>query len=233
MKQQELWAKVSAFLLLPKLPSYIRVGREDLIEQYLFLTTSHDGSGSITAAFTPIRIVCNNTLNAALKNMSNVIKIRHTNNAKVRLEQAHKVMGITNTLSQQLEDIFNHWSKVKITDKEVYKLIQLALIPNKEVLHHIQRGREDELSTLFLNTCNSAYQYAVGNETQQLDTTRGTLFGAYNGVTGYFQNVRSYKSEEAKLTSLLYGGTGAARTQAAFDLCTAYAAKGKDAFLWN
>jgi phage/plasmid-like protein (TIGR03299 family) len=44
-----------------KLPDYIRVGRDDLIEQYLFLTTSHDGLGSIIAAFTPIRIVCNNS----------------------------------------------------------------------------------------------------------------------------------------------------------------------------
>ena len=40
-----------------KLPDYIRIGRNDLIEQYLFLTTSHDGYGSITAAFTPVRIV--------------------------------------------------------------------------------------------------------------------------------------------------------------------------------
>ncbi len=39
------------------------------------------------------------------------------------------------------EDIFNNWSKVRITDKEVYKLIQLALVPNKEVLHDIRRGQ--------------------------------------------------------------------------------------------
>lgn len=44
-----------------KLPEYIRVGKDDLIEQYLFLTTSHDGYGSITAAFTPIRICCQNS----------------------------------------------------------------------------------------------------------------------------------------------------------------------------
>jgi phage/plasmid-like protein (TIGR03299 family) len=61
-----------------KLPDYIKVGVKDWIAQYLFLTTSHDGLGSITAAFTPIRIVCNNTLNAALQNHSGAIKIRHT-----------------------------------------------------------------------------------------------------------------------------------------------------------
>ncbi|MFL5740349.1 MAG: DUF932 domain-containing protein [Flavisolibacter sp.] len=69
-----------------KLPGYIKVGTDDLIEQYLFLTTSHDGFGSVTAAFTPVRIVCQNTLNAALRNHSNSIKVRHTANAKDRLE---------------------------------------------------------------------------------------------------------------------------------------------------
>lgn len=44
-----------------KLPGYIKVGHDDYIEKYLFLTTSHDGSGSITAAFTPVRIVCQNS----------------------------------------------------------------------------------------------------------------------------------------------------------------------------
>jgi hypothetical protein len=50
-----------------ELPDYIRVGKDDLIEQYLFLTTSDDGYGSISAAFTPVRIVCANTFNAAVQ----------------------------------------------------------------------------------------------------------------------------------------------------------------------
>ncbi len=54
--------KGERIFITAKLPDYIKVGNDDLIEQYLFLTTSHDGYGSITAAFTPIRIVCNNTL---------------------------------------------------------------------------------------------------------------------------------------------------------------------------
>ncbi len=106
-----------------KLPDYIRVGKEDLIEKYLFLTTSHDGSGSITAAFTPIRIVCANTLNAALQSKTNTVRIRHTSNAKDRLEQAHKVMGISDKLSEGLEVVFKYWTRVRISDREVKKLI--------------------------------------------------------------------------------------------------------------
>jgi phage/plasmid-like protein (TIGR03299 family) len=208
-----------------KLPEYIRVGSDDLIEKYLFLTTSHDGYGSITAAFTPIRIVCNNTLNAALQNCSNCIKIRHTSSAQDRLKEAHKVMGISNMLSTQLEAIFNQWTKVRITDNEVKKLIQLAMVPNKEVLRNIQTGQLDELSTCFLNICDAAYEYALTSPTQQTATTKGTLFGAYNAVTGYFQNMRSYKTEEVKFKSIM-DGTGKQRVQTAFDLCTDFAKHG-------
>ena len=130
-----------------KLPDYIKVGTDDLIERYLFLTTSHDGFGSVTAAFTPVRVVCQNTRNAAMHNHTNSIKIRHTANAKAKLEQAHKVMGISNNLSKEFEAMFNIWSKTKITDKDVKNLIQMAMVPNKEVLKNIQKGQEDELST--------------------------------------------------------------------------------------
>ena len=201
--------KGERIFITAKLPNYIKVGNDDLIEQYLFLTTSHDGCGSITAAFTPVRIVCNNTLNAALRNHSNAFKIRHTANAKERLEEAHKLMGITNQLSKELEGIFNQWAKVRITDPEVKKLIQMAFVPNKEVLQNIQAGKDDELSTCFNNMTNAAFEYAMTNETQQLETAKGSLFGAYNG--------------EAKLKSLLFGGTGQLRTQKAFQLCESFA----------
>ena len=216
-----------------KLPGYIRVGQDDLIEKYLFLTTSHDGSGSITAAFTPIRIVCANTLNAAMHCKTNSIKIRHTSGAKERLEQAHKVMGISNTLSAQMEGIFNQWTTVRITDSEVKKLVQLAMIPNKEVLEKLKSGKDEELSTCYSNMVEAVMEYGMSNDTQLMDTTKGTLFGAYNAVTGYFQNVRNYKSDEAKVKSILLGGTAQMRTQAAFNLCSDFAKSGTEILNWN
>lgn len=215
-----------------KLPDYIRVGNDDLIEKYLFLTTSHDGFGSITAAFTPIRIVCNNTLNQAMQNHSNAVKIRHTTNAQDRLKEAHKVLGISNTLSAELEQLFNHWAKVRITDREVKRLIELAMCPNKETLQALQTGEQDELSSYFVNMCEDVFAYAQTSPTQQLATTAGTVFGAYNAVTGYFQNVRSYKDEEVKFKSIM-GGTAQIRAQKAFDLCTSFAKSGADGLRLN
>ena len=70
---------------------------------------------------------------------------------------------------------------------------------------------------------DAAFEYAMTNEPQQLETTKGSLFGAYNIVTGYFQDVRTYKNEETKLKSLLFDGTGQLRTQKAFQLCECFA----------
>lgn len=209
-----------------KLPGYIRVGNDDLIEKYLFLTTSHDGFGSITAAFTPIRVVCNNTLHAALNNMSNCVKIRHTESAKERLLQAHKIMGLTNTMSNELNGIFNRWAQVRITDKELLKLVQQAMAPSKEVLQKVlDEENLDEYSSRFLNTVERVCEYGFTNETQQMQTTKGTLFGAYNAITGYFQNVMHYKNDEAKLKSILFGN-GFNKTQSAFNLCHAFEKQG-------
>jgi hypothetical protein len=74
--------------------------------------------------------------------MTNVVRIKHTSGAKQRIENAHKVMGLANTLSNQLENIFNDWAKVRVTDREVRKLIQLALCPNKETLNLLKKVRK-------------------------------------------------------------------------------------------
>ncbi|XHR94269.1 DUF932 domain-containing protein [Mucilaginibacter sp. UC70_90] len=215
------------------LPDYIRVGKDDVIGKYLFLTTSHDGTGSITAAFTPTRIVCNNTLNIALRNCSNVINIRHTQSAQEKLKEAHKIMGMVNQLTPMLEGIYNSWTKVRIKDHELKRLIELALCPNKEVYDKLIHGKLDETSTAFKNMCDDAFEYAMVNDTQLTNATKGTVYGAFNSVTGYFQNVRNYKDDNAKVKNMFYGGTAKRKSQTAFDLCTDFVADGPGILLLN
>jgi phage/plasmid-like protein (TIGR03299 family) len=210
-----------------KLPEYIKVGRSDLIEQYLFLTSTHDGTGSMTIAFTPVRIYCANTLNAALQNCSNCIKIRHTASAAEKLKSAHKLLGLTNQLSTEMEAIFNRWSRVRISDPELKRLIQLAMVPNKETYELLKTGKESELSSQFNNTVSAVLDYSLTSPSQQEATTKGTLFGFYNSVTGYYQNVKGYRDNEAKFKSIM-GGTGLQRNQTAFELCNDFAKHGSN-----
>ncbi|REA58203.1 alpha/beta hydrolase [Dyadobacter luteus] len=206
-----------------KMPGEIRVGKDDLIERYIFLTNSHDGSGSITAAFTPIRIVCQNTLNAALDNKSSVVRIRHTSGAQQRLAQAHSIMGLASRRSEQSEAVFNRWAKVRISDPELKKLIAMAMAPNHETLGNLRDGSVELLSSQFLNTVEDVYEYALTSPSQNLPTTAGTVFGAYNAVTGYYQNVRNFKTDEDKVKSLYLGGTAQLRGQSAFNFCEHFA----------
>ncbi|HTK22499.1 MAG TPA: DUF932 domain-containing protein [Mucilaginibacter sp.] len=215
-----------------KLPEHIRVGRDDLIDNYLFLTSTHNGTGCITIAFTPVRIWCSNTLNAALRNCTNAISIRHTASAEEKLKSAHKMLGLTDQLTVELEAIFNRWAKVRISDPQVKRLIQLAMIPNKETYQKLKTGREDELSSHYNNMVSSVFDYAMTANSQQESTTKGTLFGAYNSVTGYFQNVRNFRDEESKFKSIMYG-TGLQRGQSAFELCTDFAKTGPDTLILN
>lgn len=62
----------------------------------------------------------------------------------------------------------------------------MAMTPNKEVLQKIKGDRQDELSTAFNNIVSGVMEYSLTSPTQQEATTQGTLFGAYNAVTGTF-----------------------------------------------
>jgi hypothetical protein len=79
---------------------------------------------------------------------------------------------------------------------------------------------------------NNVFEYTMISPSQQEETTKGTVFGAYNGVTGYFQNVRNYKNDESKFKSIMYG-TGQLRGQSAFDLCSDFVIHGNDVLKLN
>lgn len=209
--------KGETIFITAKLPDYIRVGKEDLIEQYIFLTNSHDGSKPITAAFTPIRIVCNNTLNAALRTANNKITIRHTANLNSKLNEAHKLMGIVNLLKQEMEQVFNAMAKKPCVDSLLKEIIVKTFASDA---HLDKMGKNEDLSTRFQNIVSDVYAYAMSSNTQQMETTRGTMFGAYNAITGYIQNVKSSNQDDkGKFLNSILNGTDFNYTQKAFDLC--------------
>ncbi|EMR00913.1 DUF932 domain-containing protein [Cesiribacter andamanensis] len=179
-----------------KLPQHLLIkcnGREDGIEQYLLLTNSHNGGSAIRILFTPVRVVCNNTLNMALGNKQGV-SIRHTSKVQYGLSRAARLLGLVQREYGKTEEAYQHLANIKITDGVLRHYID-TLFPAK--------GETEEISTRLAGLRQQVYAYTQEGAGQY--QIRGTAWWAYNGITGYFQNVRPFGSWEKHFRTNLLG----------------------------
>ena len=190
-----------------KLPESV-IASNDIINNYLLLTMSHDGTMSIQAMYTPIRVVCNNTLSAALNNNKYKINIKHTLNASEALKIAHNVMGITKKNIELINPIYQQMIKTKIDDKQKMDYFKSVFLTHDEIVKINETSFNDTISQRKKNILNNVMEFSVIGIGQNMDTTKGTVWGAYNAVTGYYHNVKNYKTETSKVMSLLKGDYG-------------------------
>jgi phage/plasmid-like protein (TIGR03299 family) len=189
-----------------KLPSELIVNKEN-INKYLLFTNTHDGSGAIMIMFTPIRVVCNNTLQAAVGTASDKFSIRHTKNYQDRLDIARRALTKAETNFSELEVLFNQMADKRMNDKRITEVICEAF--------GLKEQEDGKLSTRSQNRLEAVLEYHEAGVGQA--DIRGTNWGVYNAITGYQQNVQNYKDDEKHFTSL-YDGTGYAVRQKAFNL---------------
>ena len=116
--------------ILAKLPNEYIV-RGDRISPYMVFSNTHDGSGAIRVAITPIRVVCNNTLNLALNTAKRSWSTIHTGDIKSKLEEAKNTLFMANAYMDELGREFENLRQKKLTDKQVMDYIEL-LIPLDE-----------------------------------------------------------------------------------------------------
>jgi phage/plasmid-like protein (TIGR03299 family) len=100
--------------ILAKLPGEIRVKGEDICEKFLLLSNSHDGQSSVQVKFTPIRVVCQNTLTMALSS-GRTVRITHTRSIQERMEAAKENLGIIRDRFRRIEKDFQRFAEVPMT----------------------------------------------------------------------------------------------------------------------
>lgn len=132
--------------LLARLPQkYIISGDE--ITPYLVFMNSHDGTGSIKAAMTPIRVVCQNTLNLALSNAKRYWSTNHTGDIRGKMEDAWYTLLYADQYMGELEKTIEHLNRQKLADKQVMEYIDqlFPLVDNPSELQkkNIKRMKEE------------------------------------------------------------------------------------------
>jgi phage/plasmid-like protein (TIGR03299 family) len=105
--------------VLARLPEYVELGG-DLSATYIYVANSHDGSMAVTAAVTPIRIVCANTLGAALRqaergaSAQRTFRFRHTGNLQGKFAEARTVLGMTIDYQAQFKTVADQLARESI-----------------------------------------------------------------------------------------------------------------------
>ena len=193
-------------------------GHKDPIENYLVFTNSHDGTSSLTIMFTPIRVFCTNCLNAGLDKAESYVRIRHTQSAKDRLNQGAEILKIACEKAKDAQQLYNALYTINMKDEEVLEYLANLNLSDKEREALYQYDSKFGYQKLFernyltlestgismrkANMINDMYLYYQEGVAQQ--EIKGTAWGAYNAVTGYYSNVANLDGSK-RFESLLNG----------------------------
>lgn len=114
--------------LLAKMPERDVLG--DKFDPYICFTNVHDGTGAVRACMTPIRVVCNNTLNAALSQAERAWSTPHRGDVQSRLEEAKKTLLMADAYMDELAIAADRLANEKMSEGEVeYALDNMFALP--------------------------------------------------------------------------------------------------------
>lgn len=130
--------------LLAKLSEKYIINGEK-IEPYLVFSNSHDGSAAITVAMTPIRVVCQNTLNLALKQAKRSWSSKHVGNVAGKLHEARETLELAHNYMGSLGKEIDTLNRVKLTDSKVMDLIHNELAPMPDNATAIQKKNAKQI----------------------------------------------------------------------------------------
>lgn len=104
-----------------------RIITDELIEPYLVFTNSHDGTGAVRVAITPVWVVCQNTLNLALQTAERQWSCAHKGDIQGKLEEARHTLLNANRYMDELEEDFGELKLIGLTDDKVKEYIEMLL----------------------------------------------------------------------------------------------------------
>jgi phage/plasmid-like protein (TIGR03299 family) len=174
-------------------------GVADVVKTYLLVNTSHDGSVAIQASVTPVRVVCANTLAVALgrgkRGIKQSFKIRHTQSADGKVQQAREALGVANAYMDEFSKMAQLMIQKEITAQQFNDIV-LAAYPKPD---ETKKGALSKWTTK-IDTINDIYTGEFNG------MIAGSAWGAWNALT---ERIDWYRGGKRGLTeSILMGSSG-------------------------
>jgi phage/plasmid-like protein (TIGR03299 family) len=166
----------------------------DEVEKFILLSHGHDGSLAVRVGFTPIRVVCANTLALAHRaDASKLIRLKHTKDIHENLANVREVMNVA---IQEFE-----------ATAEQYRLLARKSINQADLRRYVKKVLKvagDKISTRMKNTIEEILGKCESGKGNDLPSVRGTLWTAYNGFNEWLAYDRGH-NQQNRLNSLWFG----------------------------
>lgn len=171
-------------------------GSNDKTELYLIVWTSHDGSVAVQSAITPVRVMCQNTLNLAMRRAKQSFKIRHTQTVDGKIAAAREALGLTFAYFDEFEKEAQTLFQTEIDNAKFSKIVNAIYPkPEKDAKGSLKKWENKVMliDELYHNSPTNA-------------NIKGTAWGALNAMTerlDYYRTARKGSNE-----SLMAGASG-------------------------
>ncbi len=216
---QDIWG-------LAKLESNFELPGGDRIEGYLLIDSPHVSGKALQIMFTPIRVVCANTMALALSGEGKRFRVLHLQAFDDEImNAAEEALGISETKMTEFQERATFLSGKQAKPLDVQKFIAELFMP--QLL--IERGKQGiandvPLADEFTRTAEQVHDAVLSSPGAELKSAEGTWWGAVNGVT-YVMDHTKRESERVKGGALYssWFGPNAATKRRAFELATQYA----------
>jgi phage/plasmid-like protein (TIGR03299 family) len=171
--------------MLAKMPTTITVGQGDDVNGYFLVTTGHGEDIGYSARFTPVRVVCQNTLNAATATGSDFVRLSHLPKIEQRVDEAAKVVESMIAAAKETGDTFAALARRDMTAAEVASYIEKVFPTPKDA----KDGKASKpLATRRAQVADLVWT-GVGADLAGSTANGTTAWACYNAVTEYFQHV--------------------------------------------
>lgn len=190
----------------------------DRTKMFLMLTTGHDGKNSLKCKFTSVRIVCQNTLNLALRTGEDGVNIKHVGDPMRKVQQAREILGLASEEAEAFRRV-SSWLANLSTDAAYTRDFLEHLAPTE--------GKGPKAVTRAENVQKEILMLSVDGKGTHLPGVTGTRWALLNAVTEYNTHERNYRNTEQsgvdtnKFDALFSGGVAEKMNQKALDFLLA------------
>lgn len=177
----------------------LEIADGDMVDRFVLLSHAHDGTRAVRAGFTPIRVVCANTLRMAF-NESNeankLVKVLHTKNVIKAIEGLRDIMQVANASFEATAEQYRRLAKFKVSYADLRKYVKIVL--------DVEKTPDAELPAQTLTKIREIVMLADHGKGNNTPAVKGTLWAAYNGLTEYLGT--SYgRSQDRRIDALWFG----------------------------